>query len=88
MTASANSMYSFFNHSCEANMWFHDPSMSEVGTSRVIMHATKDIKEGEEVFTTYIDIAELGLPREERWEALSLWMGDRGCRCTKCCREM
>jgi hypothetical protein len=73
-------LYSMFNHSCDPNVdWRHDEH-----SSTVMLFATKDIAEGEEMCISYIKVAEMG--REERQKALMPWLGME-CGCEKCVRE-
>jgi hypothetical protein len=48
--------------------------------------ASRDIKKGEEIFTSYLTGEELDLPWEARQKELFRWI--RGeCRCVRCIKE-
>jgi SET domain-containing protein len=73
-----NSLYSFFNHSCDPNVM--SPSTK---TGRVEILAAKDIPKGAEVFVSYISFADLKLPTSTRQQRLMPWLA-RKCACTRC----
>lgn len=64
------------NHACTPNV-FH---RFNANINRLTIHALRDIKPGEEIFTAYIDICH---PTVERRRILRHW-GFK-CRCTTCC---
>lgn len=79
-TCVINSTYSFFNHSC-------DPNAIEMSdTSRSTMVAIKDIRAGDEVFSTYLGTDLLREPKSVRQQNLRKgpWFDGNGCRCKKC----
>jgi hypothetical protein len=55
-------------------------------TSRTVMYAIQDIKAGQEVFTSYLPLVVLQMPKHVRDEQLfrGAWFGKEGCRCKKC----
>lgn len=74
------SLYSRINHSCcpnTHNQW--DPDIE-----REVVRARRDIKAGEQLFTSYIDN---GKPREQRIENLRSW-GIFGCTCDACAYDL
>jgi SET domain-containing protein len=71
-----NSLYSFFNHSCDPNV---EPVSTKTG--RVDLFATKDIAKGAEAFTSYL--SDLELPTAARQEKLMPWLAQK-CNCTRC----
>ncbi|ATZ58323.1 hypothetical protein BCIN_16g01420 [Botrytis cinerea B05.10] len=74
-----NPLYSMFNHSCDPNIdWRHDDE-----NSTVTMFAERDIKNGEEMFISYIG---KGKGLEERRRKLMPWFG-MDCACHKCDEE-
>lgn len=74
-----SSLYSMFNHSCEPNVdWRHDD-----GSSTVTMFAVADVKEGEEMFISYIGKKGKEVGRKERQRTLMPWFG-MDCRCVRC----
>jgi hypothetical protein len=73
-------LYSMFNHSCAPNVdWRHDD-----GSSTVTMFAERGVKEGEEMFISYIRGKKMG--RAERQRTLMPWFGTE-CRCERCIAE-
>ena len=73
-------LYSMFNHSCKPNVdWRHDEH-----NSTVMLFATKDIEEGEEMCISYIKGVDMG--RIERQKALMTWLG-MDCACARCLEE-
>ena len=74
-------LYSMFNHSCNPNVdWRHDDH-----NSTVTLFATRDIKEGEEMYISYIKGADMS--RGERQKALMTWLGVE-CGCAMCESEV
>lgn len=81
--AHVNPLYCFLNHSCEPNC-AHIPQMCNSSIELVV--ASRDIKKGEEIFTSYLTGEELDLPWEARQKELFRWI--RGeCRCVRCIKE-
>lgn len=70
---------SLFNHSCEPNV-----SWRRIGCTKIWFLAMRDIKEGEELFSSYLVVK--GMSLEERTEALWPWF-EGPCLCSKCERE-
>lgn len=66
----------YFNHSCVPNVI----SRSDVGTNKVSFYANADIKVGEELFVSYVDI---NSPYADRQEVLKT-VYDFTCKCQKC----
>jgi hypothetical protein len=69
-----------FNHSCEPNVGWK----REEGSSTIRFFAKKDVKQGEELFSSYLDVQRMSL--EERTERLWPWF-EGGCLCSRCLRE-
>lgn len=85
-----NALYSFFNHSCEpSTLDQSELSPTILSTSRAVMIATKDIKAGEEVYSTYLNPIYLDAPKAIRQKELERggWLDARGCRCKRCLAE-
>lgn len=61
-TTSLNPVFSFFNHSCDLNIG------CPIGKTSTVGFALKDIKKGEEFFTSYA--AHVRMAREERQRKL------------------
>lgn len=57
--------------------------------SGAIMIATKDIKIGEEVYTTYAPPHDLRMPKDLRHDFLGRgsWFGPKVCECRRCSAE-
>jgi hypothetical protein len=73
-------LYSMFNHSCAPSVdWRHDDN-----NSNLTMFAERDIREGEEMFISYIKSKSMG--RAERQKTLMPWLG-MDCACTRCVAE-
>jgi hypothetical protein len=73
-------LYSMFNHSCAPSVdWRHDEN-----NRTLTMFAECDIKEGEEMFISYIKARDVG--RVERQKTLMPWLG-MDCGCTRCVTE-
>jgi hypothetical protein len=76
-----NPLYCFFNHDCEPNCT-HIPETSNSSIELVV--AARDIKKGEEIFTSYLE--QLDLSWEARQKVLFTWI--RGeCGCVRCIKE-
>jgi len=91
-TEHVNSLYSFINHSCEPNAEAKDvfstftPCSAPVfGSTTLAIIAKKSIKQGEEIFVSYIG-EKTEETRKQRNEALRNWLSEE-CQCTKCRRE-
>jgi SET domain len=83
-------LYSFFNHSCDPSTVDRtELSSAAEQTSRPVMIATKDVKDGEEVCTTYAVPNVLMMPKAMRHQFLSAgsWFGPKVCECTRCLAE-
>ena len=79
---SVNPLHCFFNHSCEAQLFYGQGD--DAGTKAVLC-AKRKIKKGEEMFVSYIDADRMGSV-EERRKALFPWFGS-DCLCSRCRRE-
>ncbi|KAF8849536.1 hypothetical protein BDZ45DRAFT_809872 [Acephala macrosclerotiorum] len=77
-----NPLYCFLNHDCEPNS-LQLPQMDTCSIEFIV--AKRDIKKGEQIFTSYLSQEGLDLPWEARQEELFRWIrGDCGCeRCMK-----
>lgn len=85
-----NPMYSFFNHSCAAQAHdLADVDPAAPKTSRCTMVTVKDIKKGDEVYTSYCHPMTLRRSKAERQQELAHgpWLGMNGCRCDRCLSE-
>lgn len=83
-------LYSFFNHSCDpSTMGQIELSPTAGKTSRAVMIAIKDVKEGDEVFTSYEGPEVLALPKKIRHQVMCMpsWFGPEVCRCERCLAE-
>ncbi|KAE9969239.1 hypothetical protein EG328_006994 [Venturia inaequalis] len=79
--SSLNPHHCMFNHSCHANV---DWKFVE-GSSSIEVKTNRDIVKGEEIFDSYRAQVKWQ-PREERWAALSGWLGEE-CGCARCVAE-
>lgn len=80
VTFAMDSMYSFFNHSCEFPPMIRG---TEDGSSRQVWYSSRDIKKGDEVCTTYV----MGLaPKAVRQQQLEPWLAGP-CACKRCLSE-
>lgn len=76
-------LYSFLNHDCEANC-VHEEEFGHSLMSFII--ARRHIKKGEEIFTSYLNDADIDLPWGTRQKLLFKWI--RGeCGCKRCIKE-
>jgi len=73
-----NSLYSFFNHSCDPNV-----ISKSTNTGRVELFASKDIAKGAEAFISYIASTDLEWPTADRQQMLMPWLAQK-CACTRC----
>ena len=82
-------LYSFFNHSCDANAGCGSPETDYCtgGSTREIrVICWKGIRKGEEIFVNYG--TQDGQSKKERNHMLGAWIGQGGtCGCPKCRRE-
>jgi hypothetical protein len=69
-----------FNHSCEPNVEWKRGD----GSTTIWFFAKKQVKKGEELFSSYLDVK--GMSLEERTEGLWPWF-EGVCLCSKCVRE-
>lgn len=69
-----------FNHSCAPNVEYR----KEEGNSTIRFFALRDVRAGEELFDSYLDVE--GVGRSERVRALWPWFGSE-CRCGRCKEE-
>jgi hypothetical protein len=69
-----------FNHSCEPNVGWK----REEGNSKIRFFAKKNVKKGEELFSSYLDVEHMSL--EERTEGLWPWF-EGECLCSRCSIE-
>ena len=79
---SVNPLRCFFNHSCEAQLFY---GQGDDAATKAVLYASRPIKKGEEMFVSYIDADRMGSV-EERREALFPWFGS-DCLCKRCRRE-
>ena len=78
-----NPLYCFFNHDCEPSC-VHLPQICNSSIELVV--ASRDIKKGEEIFTSYLNDEQIGFKWEARQEQLFRWI--RGeCKCVRCIKE-
>ncbi|MCJ1351948.1 MAG: hypothetical protein MMC33_001932 [Icmadophila ericetorum] len=83
--AALRPLYSMMNHSCRPSLeYLEDVGMPGNGTNLALL-ASRDIRKGEEVFVSYIDI-ERYKTREERRKKLFPWFGG-DCACERCVEE-
>jgi hypothetical protein len=76
---SINPFYSFVNHSCEPNVHWRNQN-----SSTIELKAARNIKKGEELYTSYLTGEYM--PKAERRKWLNQWLGG-DCVCAKCLRE-
>ncbi|KAL9089199.1 MAG: hypothetical protein Q9159_002670 [Coniocarpon cinnabarinum] len=77
--------YSLFNHSCEANIVYEEQRTE----AAIVLKTSRDVEKGEELFICYdLGMEQEGLNVFERRQCLKNWMGDGGCGCGKCAREL
>lgn len=75
-----NSCYSLLNYSCLPNVsCARDPV-----TGNMVVKALRDIKAGEELYVSYLDLESLEEGPEERERMLKVWMGDSAHFCERC----
>lgn len=74
-----DSLYSFFNHSCEPNA-----TADRTRSTTIMMGAEKDIKKGEEITVAYKDVKNMTL--EKREKRRQPWFAGHYL-CAKCRRE-
>ncbi|KAJ9634292.1 hypothetical protein H2204_006369 [Knufia peltigerae] len=78
-----NTMYAFFNHSCQPNVKSSD---SEDEDSAICVTTTRKIERGEELYVSYLSDEDLREGHDVREEKLRPWTGGM-CLCRKCSRE-
>jgi SET domain len=79
-----NTMYAYYNHSCEPNVEILGDAERQSSTLR--LRAKRALRKGEELYITYLDEQQLKLNYEERAWLLAPWTGGV-CNCTRCVRE-
>lgn len=76
-----NPLFTMFNHDCDpAATWY---SSNETGGGTLEVSAVRDIKKGDQIFVSYVDIS---LSEETRRNAVQLYLG-KICGCARCLRE-
>ena len=76
-----NPLFTMFNHDCDpAATWY---PLNNVGGGALDVRATRDIKKGDQIFISYVDIS---LSEEARRNSVQLYLG-KICECARCLRE-
>ena len=73
------------NHSCDPSLEYLEDVSQPGGGTNLALVATRDIRAGEEVFVSYIDVERYQSVGERR-RKLFPWFGGN-CACTRCAAE-